>query len=398
MMVSMMLSASKRHLSIFPTAHLSPYWLVNPQPCQPKIRSQVDSGTKGAAMMRLFSQAFPMTLAALRHDWTRQEILALFALPFNDLLFRAQQVHREHFDPNQVQVSTLLSIKTGACPEDCKYCPQSGHYDTGLDKEKLLEIEKVIEEARAAKANGSTRFCMGAAWRSPAEKDMPYVLHMVREVKALGMETCMTLGMLDADKSKRLAEAGLDYYNHNLDTSPEYYGEIITTRTYADRLETLDNVRNAGMKVCSGGIVGMGETQNDRAGLLQQLANINPHPDSVPINNLVKVEGTPLENEADIDPFDFLRTIAVARILMPRSHVRLSAGRETMNEQMQALAFFAGANSIFYGEKLLTTPNPAAHKDQQLFAKLGINPQMRTAGEEPAASAQDHTRFYDACA
>ena len=334
----------------------------------------------------------------LRHDWNRAEILSLFNLPFNDLLFRAQQVHREHFDPNRVQVSTLLSIKTGACPEDCKYCPQSGHYDTGLDKEKLLEVEKVIEEARAAKANGSSRFCMGAAWRSPAEKDMPYVLHMVREVKALGMETCMTLGMLDEDKSKRLAEAGLDYYNHNLDTSPEYYGEIITTRTYADRLETLANVRSAGMKVCSGGIVGMGETQNDRAGLLQQLSNLNPHPDSVPINNLVKVEGTPLENEEELDSFDFLRTIAVARILMPASYVRLSAGRETMNDQMQALAFMAGANSIFYGEKLLTTPNPAAHKDMQLFERLGINAHLRKACEEKPAAQQEHPLFYNACA
>lgn len=334
-----------------------------------------------------------MTTSTPRHDWSRAEILALFDLPFNDLLFRAQQVHRAHFDPNQVQVSTLLSIKTGACPEDCKYCPQSGHYDTGLDKEKLLEVEKVIEEARAAKANGSSRFCMGAAWRSPAEKDMPYVLHMVREVKKLGMETCMTLGMLDADKSKRLAEAGLDYYNHNLDTSPEYYGEIITTRTYADRLETLDYVRRAGMKACSGGIVGMGETQNDRAGLLQQLANLNPHPDSVPINNLVKVEGTPLENEGELDAFDFLRTIAVARIVMPQSYVRLSAGRETMNEQMQALAFLAGANSIFYGDKLLTTPNPAAHKDQQLFEKLGINPHLRVAPEK-LLSQHQHMRCF----
>ena len=337
--------------------------------------------------------------SAIRYDWSRADILALFNLPFNDLLFRAQQVHREHFDANQVQVSTLLSIKTGACPEDCKYCPQSGHYNTGLEKEKLLEVEKVIEEARAAKANGSSRFCMGAAWRSPAEKDMPYVLHMVREVKALGMETCMTLGMLDEDKSTRLAEAGLDYYNHNLDTSPEYYGEIITTRTYADRLETLANVRSAGMKVCSGGIVGMGETQNDRAGLLQQLSNLNPHPDSVPINNLVKVEGTPLENEAELDPFDFLRTIAVARILMPHSYVRLSAGRETMNDQMQALAFMAGANSVFYGDKLLTTPKPEAHQDQQLFARLGINQSIKTETHKEKASAQiEHKLFYDACA
>ena len=339
-----------------------------------------------------------MSVATPRHDWTRSEILALFELPFNDLLFRAQQVHRAHFDPNQVQVSTLLSIKTGACPEDCKYCPQSGHYDTGLDKEKLLEVEKVIEEARAAKANGSSRFCMGAAWRSPAEKDMPYVLQMVKGVKALGLEACMTLGTLDNSQAQRLAGAGLDYYNHNLDTSPEYYGEIITTRTYADRLETLDNVRKAGMKVCSGGIVGMGETQNDRAGLLQQLSNLNPHPDSVPINNLVKVEGTPLENEGELDPFEFLRTIAVARILMPQSYVRLSAGRESMNEQMQALAFLAGANSIFYGEKLLTTPNPAAHKDQQLFAKLGINAQARTECQQAPVSGQENPLFYNACA
>ncbi len=304
-------------------------------------------------------------------------------------MFTAQTVHRQHFDPNQVQVSTLLSIKTGTCPEDCKYCPQSAHYNTGLEKEKLLEIERVIAEAKLAKANGTSRFCMGAAWRSPSKKDMPYVLDMVKEVKALGLETCMTLGMLSDEQAGELADAGLDYYNHNLDTSPEHYGDIITTRTYQDRLDTLANVRSAGMKVCCGGIVGMGEKLKDRAGLLVQLANLEEQPESVPINMLVKVKGTPLENEADLEPFDFLRTIAVARILMPKSHVRLSAGREEMNEQMQSLAFLAGANSIFYGEKLLTTPNPSANKDMQLFDKLGIQPeQHHVAHEQEAAVAE----------
>ena len=310
----------------------------------------------------------------IRHDWSRAEILELFVLPFSDLMFQAQSVHRAYFNPNEVQVSTLCSIKTGACPEDCAYCPQSARYDTGLDREKLMAVEKVIEEAKAAKASGATRFCMGAAWRSPKNRDMPYVTTMVKGVKALGLETCMTLGMLDESQAQELADAGLDYYNHNLDTSPEYYGEIITTRTYQDRLETLANVRKAGMKVCCGGIVGMGEEESDRAGLLQQLANMPEHPESVPINMLVKVGGTPLANEADLDPFEFIRTIAVARILMPKSHVRLSAGREQMNEQTQAMAFLAGANSIFYGEKLLTTPNPEANKDMQLFNKLGIKP------------------------
>ncbi len=318
----------------------------------------------------------------IRHDWSRDEILALFNLPFSDLMFQAQTVHRAHFNPNEVQVSTLCSIKTGACPEDCAYCPQSARYDTGLEKEKLMAVEKVIEEAKVAKASGATRFCMGAAWRSPKGKDMPYVISMVQGVKSLGMETCMTLGMLDAQQAQDLANAGLDYYNHNLDTSPEYYGEIITTRTYQDRLETLDNVRKAGMKVCCGGIVGMGEEVLDRAGLLQQLANMADHPESVPINMLVKVGGTPLDSEADLDPFEFVRTIAVARILMPKSHVRLSAGREQMNEQTQALAFLAGANSIFYGEKLLTTPNPEANKDMQLFGKLGINPEAYEVHED----------------
>lgn len=342
----------------------------------------------------------------VRHDWTLQEARDLFALPFSDLLFRAQTVHRQHFDPNEVQVSTLLSIKTGACPEDCKYCPQSGHYNTGLEKEKLLEMERVMAEAQAAKDKGASRFCMGAAWRSPAEKDMPYVLDMVRQVKSLGLETCMTLGMLREDQAQALADAGLDYYNHNLDTSEKYYNHIITTRTYQDRLDTLENVRNAGMKVCCGGIMGMGEDLDDRAGLLVQLASLPQHPESVPVNMLVKVAGTPMEDVADLDPFEFVRTIAVARIMMPESHVRLSAGRETMNEQMQALCFLAGANSIFYGEKLLTTANPEADKDRALFHKLGIRPeqreQCRTEEQEVEAIADaveyEQTRhlFYDA--
>jgi biotin synthase len=309
----------------------------------------------------------------MRHDWQQNEVAELFALPLNNLLFKAHSIYRQYFDPNQVQVSTLLSIKTGACPEDCAYCPQSARYDTQLEKEKLMEVEAVIEKAKAAKAEGSDRFCMGAAWRSPRAKDMPYVIAMIKGVKDLGMETCMTLGMLDEDKSQQLADAGLDYYNHNLDTSPEYYGNIITTRTYSDRLETLQNVRNSGMKVCAGGIVGMGEQEKDRIGLLCQLANLPQHPESVPINQLVKVAGTPLEAEEDLDPFEFIRTIAAARIMMPKSHIRLSAGREDMSEEMQAMCFFAGANSIFYGECLLTTPNPAANKDQALFRKLGIN-------------------------
>lgn len=312
-------------------------------------------------------------LGEVRNNWTLEEVNALFEMPFNDLLFEAQVVHRQHFDPNQVQVSTLLSIKTGACPEDCKYCPQSARYDTGLEKERLLEVEKVIQRAREAKQTGSTRFCMGAAWRNPKDRDMPYVLEMVREVKKLGLETCMTLGMLTRDQAVALKQAGLDYYNHNLDTSPEFYGDIITTRTYQDRLDTLQNVRDAGMNVCSGGIVGMGEKSNDRSGLLMQLANLERHPESVPINMLVKVEGTPLDKVDDLEPFEFIRTIAVARILMPKSYVRLSAGREAMNEQMQAMCFMAGANSIFYGCKLLTTSNPDTHEDVVLFRKLGIN-------------------------
>ncbi len=319
-----------------------------------------------------------------RHDWTRPEIKALFELPFMDLVFRAQSIHREHFDPNRVQMSTLLSIKTGACPEDCKYCPQSGHYNTGLEKEKLLALEKVLEQAKLAKTNGASRFCMGAAWKNPSDKDFPHVLEIVREVRALGMETCMTLGALDQDQSDALAEAGLDYYNHNLDTSPEFYDSIITTRTFQNRLDTLDRVRKSGMKVCAGGIVGMGESADDRVGLLQQLANMPAHPESVPINMLVKVKGTPLENVEDLEPFEFVRTVAVARILMPQSYVRLSAGRQAMNEQMQALCFLAGANSIFYGEKLLTTPLPAESADLALFAKLGLQPARLHVENEPA--------------
>lgn len=329
----------------------------------------------------------------IRHDWSRQEVEALLALPFNDLLFMAQTVHRRYFDPNQVQVSTLLSIKTGACPEDCAYCPQSTRYDTGLEVEQLMEIEQVLQQARAAAASGATRFCMGAAWRSPKQRDMPQVIAMVKGVRELGLESCMTLGMLTKEQARELAEAGLDYYNHNLDTSPEYYGDIITTRTYQDRLETLDHVRSAGMKVCSGGIVGMGEKQSDRAGLLQQLANLPQHPESVPINMLVRVPGTPLENEKDLDPFEFVRTIAAARIMMPASHVRLSAGREEMNEQMHALAYLAGANSIFYGEKLLTTPNPQANTDMALFQRLGIVPEGRQVEKPPQTPTP---QFYNA--
>lgn len=344
-----------------------------------------------------FSLPAQTAAIGLRHDWTRQEILDLLALPFNDLLFVAQSVHRAYFNPNQVQISTLCSIKTGACPEDCAYCPQSARYDTGLEREKLMAVEKVIEEAKQARDNGSTRFCMGAAWRSPKGRDLPYVVEMIKGVKALGLETCMTLGMLDADQAQALATAGLDYYNHNLDTSPEYYGEIITTRTYQDRLDTLNHVRAAGMKVCCGGIVGMGEEQTDRAGLLQQLANMADHPESVPINMLVKVEGTPLDQQADLDAFEFIRTIAVARILMPQSYVRLSAGREQMSEQTQALAFLAGANSIFYGEKLLTTANPESHKDRQLFQKLGINTEhVEVADEAAQPVSASNALFYPA--
>ena len=304
--------------------------------------------------------------------WSRRDVADLFELPFMDLIFQAQKIHRENFQPNRVQLSSLLSIKTGACPEDCAYCPQSGHYDTGLKKEKLLPVADILEAAKAAKGKGASRFCMGAAWRSPRDKDLPRIEATIKAVKALGLETCATLGMLSADQAQRLSSAGLDYYNHNLDTSAEYYSSIITTRTYQDRLDTLQHVRDAGMNVCSGGIVGLGEEQADRVGLLTTLANLPEPPESVPINNLVQVEGTPLQGVDALDNFEFIRTIAVARIIMPKSYVRLSAGREEMNDEMQALCFMAGANSIFYGDELLTTENPSADRDQALIKRLGM--------------------------
>ena len=310
--------------------------------------------------------------AQLSKRWTVAEIEVLFDLPFNDLLFQAQTAHRANFDPNEVQVSTLLSIKTGGCSEDCGYCSQSKRHRTGVEQENLLELETVITKAKAAKDKGATRFCMGAAWRGPKQKDLKPVLDMITAVRALGLETCVTLGMLKEGQAEQLREAGLDYYNHNLDTAPEYYGEVITTHTYQDRLDTLDQVRHAGIKVCSGGIVGMGESRTHRASLIAQLANLNPPPESVPINLLVQVQGTPLQNSQELDPLEFVRTVAVARITMPQSLVRLSAGREEMAEPLQALCFLAGANSVFYGEKLLTTPNPSAESDLALFNKLGI--------------------------
>jgi biotin synthase len=304
--------------------------------------------------------------------WSVTDVQALLDLPFTDLLFRAHKVHREHFDASEVQLSTLLSIKTGGCPEDCAYCPQSAHFDTGVEASKLMPVQEVVEAASAAQARGATRFCMGAAWRSPKARDLEHVAEMVREVKALGLETCMTLGMLDAGQARALGDAGLDYYNHNLDTAPEYYGRIIGTRTYQDRLDTLGHVREAGIKVCCGGIVGMGEGRAQRAGLIAQLANLDPHPESVPINNLVQVAGTPLAGTEPLDAFEFVRTIAAARITMPRAMVRLSAGREQMDDALQALCFVAGANSIFYGDKLLTTGNPQAERDRQLLERLGM--------------------------
>jgi biotin synthase len=312
--------------------------------------------------------------APLRHDWTRAEVRALFDLPLPDLMFRAQTIHRHYFDPTEVQISTLLSIKTGGCPEDCAYCPQSAHYDTGVDAEKLMRLDDVLGAARAAKASGASRFCMGAAWRAPKDRDVENVCAMVEGVRALGLETCATLGMLTADQAQRLKSSGLDYYNHNLDTSPEFYGEIITTRTYQDRLDTLDHVRAAGIHVCCGGIVGMGEAREDRIGMIATLASLPAHPESVPINLLVKVAGTPLAQENALDPIEFVRTIAVSRITMPKSVVRLSAGREDMSEETQALCFLAGANSIFYGPKLLTTPNPGRDRDRALMDKLGLVP------------------------
>ncbi|MFY9755899.1 MAG: biotin synthase BioB [Pseudolabrys sp.] len=325
--------------------------------------------------MSLSHQTVPLSAPGLlRHDWTREQVRALFAAPFPDLMFRAAQVHRENFDSSEVQISTLLSIKTGGCPEDCAYCPQSAKFDTGVKAEKLMDLDAVLAEARAAKAGGASRFCMGAAWRSPKDRDLDKVCEMVEGVKALGMETCVTLGMLTGDQARRLKDCGLDYYNHNLDTSPEYYGEIITTRVYQDRLDTLEHVREAGMHVCCGGIVGMGEGLEDRIGMIATLASLPAHPESVPINMLVRVEGTPLAGTATLDPLDFVRTIAVARICMPASVVRLSAGREDMSEETQALCFLAGANSIFYGPKLLTTPNPGRDRDMALLDKLGMRP------------------------
>ena len=334
-------------------------------------------------------------LGSIRHDWKLSEVEALFALPFMDLVFEAQRVHRANHEPNTVQTSTLLSIKTGACPEDCGYCPQSVRYETGVGRESLMEVAAVRESALRAREAGATRFCMGAAYRAPKAKDIVVIAQMIREVRAAGLETCATLGMLTPDQAQELKDAGLDYYNHNLDTSPEFYGEIITTRTYQDRLDTLGAVRDVGLKVCCGGIVGMGESSTDRASLLLTLANLPEHPESVPINQLVKVAGTPLQGAADVDPFDFVRTIAVARLLMPRSHVRLSAGRQEMSDETQALCFLAGANSIFYGEKLLTTGNPDVERDRKLFARLGLKPEQRPA---QAASLEDGASCAPACA
>jgi biotin synthase len=325
----------------------------------------------------------PSRLGEIRSDWTLEEARALFTLPFNDLLFHAQRVHRQHFDPNRVQVSTLLSIKTGACPEDCAYCPQSVRYETHVGREELMDLGEVVAAAQAARRNGATRFCMGAAYRNPKPKQLEQIKAMVREVRALGLETCATLGMLTPDQARELKDAGLDYYNHNLDTSEAFYGEIITTRTYQDRLDTLQAVRDAGLNVCCGGILGMGESELDRVELLLTLATMPQHPESVPINQLVQVEGTPLHGLPPLEPLDLVRTIATARLLMPKSYLRLSAGRTDMSDAVQALCFLAGANSIFYGEKLLTTPNPGRTKDEELFARLGLQPE--TGGAAPAA-------------
>ena len=326
-----------------------------------------------------------MTDSPLRHDWSLTEIEALLDLPFNDLLFRAQSLHRERFDPNQIQMSSLLSIKTGACAEDCGYCSQSAKYDSGLEAEKLMPLEDVVKAAEAAKQKGASRFCMGAAWRNPTDKNLQRVIEMVEAVNGLGMETGLTLGMLTEQQAERLRDAGLDYYNHNLDTSPEFYGEVITTRTFDDRLQTLSHVRDAGINVCSGGILGMGESRRDRASMLRELVNLPKHPESVPINMLVKIEGTPLSQVEDLDPLEFIRTIAVARILMPNSYVRLSAGRGEMSDEMQALCFLAGANSIFYGERLLTTDNPEADRDRALLERLGMTTETLVETEVKAA-------------
>ncbi|QSN61417.1 biotin synthase BioB [Caballeronia sp. M1242] len=336
--------------------------------------------TAGTAQHANHAQAHTPTQAPAR--WRVADVVALYELPFNDLLYRAQTVHREHFDPNAVQLSTLLSIKTGGCEEDCAYCPQSVHHDTGVKADKLMEVDAVLKAAETAKANGATRFCMGAAWRNPKDRHLEPIKEMIRGVKAMGLETCVTLGMLESHQAQALRDAGLDYYNHNLDTSPQFYGQIISTRTYQDRLDTLEHVRDAGINVCCGGIVGMGESRRERAGLISQLANMEPYPESVPINNLVQVAGTPLTGTEALDPFEFVRTIAVARITMPKAMVRLSAGREQMNEALQALCFAAGANSIFYGDQLLTTSNPQAEADRKLIERLGMRAE---AAHETAA-------------
>ncbi len=348
------------------------------------------AGTAFSKMAGPNSSLEPPVTDALRHDWTPEEALALLEKPFNDLLFEAQQVHRAHFDPNRIQVSTLLSIKTGACPEDCAYCSQSAHHDTGLERERLLPLEEVVAAARRARDEGATRFCMGAAWRNPTDTQLERVAAMVEAVKALGMETCLTLGMLEAHQAERLAVAGLDYYNHNLDTSPEFYGKVITTRTYEDRLRTLEHVRRAGLKICSGGILGMGESRRDRAAMLCQLANLPQHPESVPINLLVQVEGTPLHGTEPLDPLELVRTIATARIMMPASHVRLSAGRSEMSDELQALCFLAGANSLFYGERLLTTDNADTRRDQALFDRLGLVPEQQVEHPKTPAGRACH--------
>ena len=336
----------------------------------------------------------------IRHDWRRDELLALLDLPLPELLFRAASVHRAHFDPAQVQVSTLLSVKTGGCPEDCGYCPQAQRYHTGVEATKLMDVDDVLSRARAARDAGASRFCMGAAWRSPKDRDIPKVAAMIAGVKALGLETCATLGMLSPGQAQALRDAGLDYYNHNLDTAPEFYGDVIRTREYQDRLDTLGHVRDAGLKTCCGGIVGMGETRAQRAGLLQALANLPAHPDSVPINQLVQVPGTPLAGVEALDPFEFVRTVAVARIAMPRSMVRLSAGREAMSDELQAMCFMAGANSIFYGEQLLTTGNPATERDLALFARLGLHPMPAAVcddnhGTSTVAGATVHSQIIE---
>jgi biotin synthase len=323
----------------------------------------------------------------LRHDWTQEEIEALLDLPFNDLVFKAQSIHRENFDPNTVQVSTLLSIKTGTCSEDCGYCSQSSKHNTELESEKLLPLDEVIQAAQAAKDKGATRFCMGAAWRNPTDKNMDSVIDMIKAVHGLNMESCVTLGMLTPEQARRLGDSGLNYYNHNLDTSPEFYGNVITTRTYQDRLDTIEQVRAQGINVCSGGILGMGESRKDRASMLRELCNLPQHPDSVPINMLVQVEGTPLYGTDELDPFEFVRIVAAARILMPRSNVRLSAGRTEMNDEMQALCFLAGANSMFYGDRLLTTENPDEDNDRVLFRRLGM--QFEQVGESAQMQADE---------